>query len=294
MAEVYGGKGEAEEILLETGGAGTNVAVGLARLGMTTATVACVGEDWVKERVVERLKLEGVETSLLQTVLGVKSGMSVILVAPDGGRSILTYRGASSELKGKLVDWKKVAGADWLHLASLGGEMALAEDMISFAVKNGVRVSWNPGKRELAQKERLLRLLSKVSLLVLNRMEAAQLLGHDYEQMKGMARKLGETRVKMAAITDGKKGAAVGSQTGFLTAPAFKLKSVDDTGAGDAFCAGMIAGLLEERPLKECLTMGLANGVSVVTALGAKEKLLREKEMKKWLRRRVKFLEEVW
>lgn len=73
---------------------------------------------------------------------------------------------------------------------------------------------------------------------------------------------------------------------------AFPNKSVDDTGAGDAFVAGVVAGLLQEKKMEEVLKMGLANGGSVVTKLGAKDGLLFPDEMEKWLKKKVKMVEE--
>ncbi|MFZ2202076.1 MAG: PfkB family carbohydrate kinase, partial [Microgenomates group bacterium] len=67
---------------------------------------------------------------------------------------------------------------------------------------------------------------------------------------------------------------------------------VDDTGAGDAFVGGMVAGLVFGKEIEEALKMGLANGASEVGEIGAKSGLLRRSEMAKWLRRRVKMVEE--
>lgn len=292
LAEVYGGKTEAQNISLQTGGAGTNVAVGLSRLGLVCATLARVGNDWMRDLVLNDLKTEGVDISMVQIGKGGKTGMSVVLVAADGGRSIITYRGAAKDLNSAEIDWGKIAGADWIQIAALGGNMALVEDLVSFARKEKIPVGWNPGKGELLQKERLMRILPKIDLLILNRMETAQLVRHPYEEMKEMAVKISSFGVKMVVITDGKRGAGVMADGVWISAPAFKTKSVDDTGAGDAFSAGMVAGILGGKDLATSLKMGLANGASEVTELGAKTGLLRKSEMTKWLRRRLKIIEE--
>ncbi len=292
MCEVYGGKTEAEDISLETGGSGTNVAVGLARLGLTGATLAGVGDDWMKELIFNGLKLEGVETSLIQVGEKVKTGTSVILVAADGGRSIITYRGASKGVTSARVDWEKVGRADWIQIGATGGNFSLVEDLVGYAKEKKIRVGWNPGKGELAEGERVVRLLPKIELLILNRMEAAVLLRHLYEETKQMAKRLLDAGARMVSITDGKRGAGVAREGLWLTAPAFKTRSVDDTGAGDAFTAGLVAGTLAKKELAVVLQMGLANGASQVMQLGAKKGLLRKREMSKWLRRRVKMVEE--
>lgn len=292
LCEVYGGKTEAQNISLQTGGAGTNVAVGLSRLGLVCSTLARVGDDWMKDLVLNDLKSEGVDVSLVQIGKGEKTGMSVVLVAANGGRSIITYRGAAKDLNSAEIDWGKIPVADWIQMAALGGNMALVEDLTSFARREKILVGWNPGKGELSQKERMLRILPKIGVLILNRMEAAQLVRHPYEEMKEMALKISSFGVKKVVITDGKRGAGVMAEGVWTTAPAFKTKSVDDTGAGDAFIAGMVAGFLGDKDLATSLKMGLANGASEVTDLGAKTGLLRKNEMTKWLRRRLKIVEE--
>lgn len=292
ICEVYGGKTEAETIMLVTGGSGTNVAVGLARLGLVTATLARVGDDWIKDKIFENLKLAGVETSLVQVAKGENSGLSVILVAADGGRSIITYRGAAKGIEAREIDWEKVAGADWIQIGAVGGKMSLVEDLVSFAKSKGICVGWNPGKGELTEKEKIFRLLPKVDLFVLNRMEAAQLLRHQYEQTAEMAKKLVDHGAKVAVITDGVRGAGVAAEGRWIFAPAFKVRSMDDTGAGDAFVSGMVAGLLSNKEITIALKMGLANGASEVSELGAKSGLLDRGGMKKWLRRRLKITEE--
>lgn len=292
LAEIYGGKSEAEDLVLETGGAGTNVAVGLSKLGTTTALISRVGSDLVKERVFDQMNIYGIETSMIQVSQKGRSGTSVVLIAPDGGRSILTFRGESGRIEKEKIDWEKVARSDWVHVAALGGEMNLAEDIIEFCSKEGIKVSWNPGKKEIEMKERLKTLLPKVETLILNRMEASILLGHDYEKLKEMNKRLLDYGVAISIITDGKRGVGVGSKEGFLKMTAFKTKSTDDTGAGDAFCSAYVASRLMDDPLVDCVKAGLANGASVVKEIGAKAGLLDKRGMKKWMEKKLEILQE--
>jgi len=292
LAEVYGGKTEAQNISLQTGGAGTNVAVGLSRLGCIVSTISRVGDDWMKDLLLNHLVAEGVDTSLIQVGKGEKTGMSVVLVASDGGRSIITFRGASKEITSNQISWEKVATADWIQVAALGGNMALLEDIVEYAKENKIRVGWNPGKGELGMRERMIKMMPKIDLLILNKMEASILLNHPYSEMKSMAEKISKMGVNKVVITDGKRGAGILEGGRWTGSVAFRTKSVDDTGAGDAFVAGLISGILQNKEFSICLKMGLANGASQVTKLGAKDGLLRKSEMGKWLRRRLKIIEE--
>ena len=98
---------------------------------------------------------------------------------------------------------------------------------------------------------------------------------------------------KVLSITDGKRGASVVVNRRWLKMEAFLVKSVDDTGAGDAFVSGVVSGILQYRNPEDFLKMGLANGGNKVTKLGAKEGLLYKKEMEEWMKKKLKMVEEV-
>lgn len=291
MCEVYGGKSEAEEIILETGGAGTNVAVGLARLDKTVSVVARIGKDWVGERVISALNVAGIDTGLLQIDQERRTGLSVVLVANDGGRSIITNRGVSKEIEINLIDAKKIKVADWMQISSLGGKVELVEDMVGMKGAQ-TKIGWNPGIGELNQKERVWKILKNIDVLFLNRMEASKLLEGEFLESKLLAKKIIEKGAKMVVITDGIRGAGVAVENNWYEADAFKSRSVDDTGAGDAFVSGFVSGLLEDVDILTALKRGLVNGASVVTYLGAKDGLLTKKKMAKWLQKRLRMREE--
>ncbi|HOX96510.1 MAG TPA: carbohydrate kinase family protein [Candidatus Woesebacteria bacterium] len=291
MCEVLGGKIEAEEGVLATGGGGTNVAVGLHRLGEAVKVISRVGDDELSGVLIGQLEGEGVDLTMLQRAKG-KTGFSAVLVAQDGGRSIITYRGESGEIEKNEIDWQTLSTADWLQISSLGGKIDLLEDLVAFALNKGIRIGVNPGRKELQERERIIKLLPKVDLFNVNRMEAAELWGAEFDNEKEIMKKFVEAGCRLAVVTDGKRGVSAYERGRWIKMEAFPNKSVDDTGAGDAFASGVVTGLLQGRKIEEVLKMGLANGGSVVTKLGAKAGLLRTKEMEKWMKRRLKTVEE--
>lgn len=292
MCEVFGGKTEANEICMDTGGSATNVAAGLSRLGTVSAVIARIGDDWTKERIMSSLAVEGVETSLIQVEKGGATALSVVLIAPGGGRSIITYRGSGKKIESNEVDWNKVGQADWIQIGPLGGNLSLLDDLIAFAKKKKIKIGFNPGRGELVHQERIMKLMSSVELLILNRLEAAMLLKTEYGEINLMARKILKNGVKVLAITDGVRGAGLASGGFLVSASAYKTRSVDDTGAGDAFTAAVVAGILQQKDLETCLKMGLANGANQVTEIGAKSGLLDKEKMQKWLKKRKVVVEE--
>ena len=146
LCEVYGGKTEADEIVMDSGGSATNVAVGLSRLGFVPAVITRVGSDWMKEIIINNLKLEGVDISQIQEDDKTATALSVVLVAADGGRSIITSRGAAAKIDSKKIDWEKVGSADWLEIGPLGGNLSLVEDLVAFPGSKKIRVAGTRGR----------------------------------------------------------------------------------------------------------------------------------------------------
>lgn len=292
ICEVYGGKLEAEEISTEVGGGGTNVALGLKRLEILSRPFSLVGDDDWGKWIRKNLEIEGLGTDGLKEVVG-NTAVSVVLVASGGGRTIVTQRGVGAKMGAKDIDWKMLEKASWIQVSSLGGNIDLLEDIVLYAVSKKIKVGLNPGKKELEEKKRLLLLLPKLEYLNVNHMEAVKFFQGRHGEDKKMAEKFLSKGVKTVTITDGVDGAGLASKGGWIKAESYKTKSIDDTGAGDAFTAGVVAGFLSGKTNEESLKMGLANGASVVTMLGAKKGLLRKEDMGKWIKqRRVKLVEE--
>lgn len=289
LCEVLGGKIEAEDGVLESGGGATNVAVGLHRLGEAVRMISRIGDDELGGVLVGQLEKEAVDMTYLQRAKG-KTGISAVLVASDGSRSIVTYRGESGEIERDEIDWNGIRGADWIQISSLGGDLDLLDDLIAFSLEHGIRVGLNPGKKELAQKERLRKILPKLDLFIVNRMEAADFWGSGFDDEELM-KKFVNAGVRTMMITDGKRGASMYRGGRQIKMEAYPDKSVDDTGAGDAFVSGVVAGILQGKKTEEILKMGLANGGSVVAKLGAKKGLLFGGEMKKRLEKKIKMVE---
>lgn len=291
MCEVLGGKIEGENGCLETGGGGSNVATGLRRLGESVKLISRIGNDAAGELILNKMNTESVDTSMVQKGDG-KTGLSAVLVSVDGGRSIVTYRGESGVIQESDLNWDEIKKADWIQISSLGGDIGLLEDLVGFATTNGVKIGVNPGKGEISHKDRLLKILPNIDFFNVNRMEAGMLLGISFENEKELIVGLANSGVRMLAMTDGKRGASMVVNRRWIKMDAYSNKSVDDTGAGDAFVSGAVSGILQYKNLETIVMMGLANGGGVVTKLGAKDGLLYKRDMDKWLSRKLKMIEE--
>lgn len=271
-----GGKIEVDELLWSSGGGGTNTAAGFARLGLQTACVARFGDDVFGKFVLDDLGKENFEKKYLIQKKGDHTDYSTILVNPDGSRIILVYRG-KTRIEDDIFPWQALEETKYLYIASLEGNVDLLVKVIDKAIERGVSVVLNPGSRELNQRDKLLQIFSKLKALILNREEA--------EEMGVLER---DEKPEIIVVTNGRQGAKLYSPKANFFAEAFVRPVVDETGAGDAFSVGFVAGLIKGLPLDKCLKLGMANGASVVSKLGAKTALLYGQEVEDSLKRNLK------
>lgn len=279
ICEAYEGKIEADEIVIASGGGGTNSAVSFARKGLKTAIITEMGDDVVGKMVSAELVKEKVDTDFVVIEEGEETGVSVIFISGEGGRSIVTYRGASRMLTHKDVPFDRLK-TKWLYVSSLGGRISLLEEIARWADKNGVRVALNPGKREIRYRERLMGVIKNVDVLLLNQEEATLFSGDDYTKNKIFRSESCPVGPDICVITAGKKGGKVCSQGKCVFYEGSRLRKVSSLGTGDAFGSGFVAALIKGKSLEEATDWGKRNSESVLKYLSAKRGLLRLTEIK--------------
>ncbi|HUW22310.1 MAG TPA: carbohydrate kinase family protein [Candidatus Bathyarchaeia archaeon] len=278
----YGAKCEVDQLMVQSGGGGTNTAVGFSRLGLKAAIVARCGWDFAGKIIRKELIKERVDDSLLVKVNKEEAtDYSTILIGPDGDRTILVYRG-KTRLEWKIIDFRRLESR-WFYISSLEGNLSLLKELLNFAHRHKIKVAVNPGRKELNQKELLLPLFSEIDVVILNREEAALLTGLTIDDKKTFPAIAASVK-ELAVITDSSRGLSL--YTGKkrqLTSDSFKVDMVESTGPGDAFGCGFVAGLAMDWKLEDCLKLGSANGASVVSHIGAKTGLLSRNEAAKWM-----------
>lgn len=284
----YGTKSEVSQLVLQSGGGGTNTAVGFSRLGLKAAVLARCGWDLTGKLVRDEIKKEKVNDSLLLQLEGDRTDYSTILIGPDGGRTILVYRGGT-HLEGKIIPWEKLESR-WFYISSIEGNLDLLKDLVNFANQKGIKVAVNPGRKELNEKEKLIPILEKADVVLLNREEAAQLTGLSIADEKVFQATAFLVK-EIGVVTDGNRGVVLYThEEKRLNADGFKVETVDATGAGDAFGCGFIAGLAQNREVEIALKLGAANGASCVGKVGAKTGLLSQKNAQEWLEKPLKII----
>ncbi len=269
-------KNEINRSLISSGGGATNTAVAFSRMGIKTACVAQVGNDYLANYVWDDLNKEGVGTSMV-VKSGQRSDFSVIMVDKTGGRTVMTDRGLG-RLELKDVNFDTIGRCKWFYITSLEGNVDLLEKLIGFAKEKGIKVAVNPGNREIGQPKTLRPLLAHVDFLLLNGPESEALSGHNRNE-KDYWKIMRGFECPLVAITDGRNGAHLVTKDMSYFSPIINVRPIDETGAGDAFGSGLVGGMVCGETADKALKWGIKNSASVVAYLGAKTGLLRRTEI---------------
>lgn len=270
-------KNEISQSLICSGGGATNSSVAFSVLGLKSACISLVGVTYLNSYIFEDLQRYQVFDKFIITDKSNATDFSIILVAPDGTRSILTYRGKSS-LQEKHFKWSQLKKCKWFYISSLEGNLDLLEKIIGFAKENNIKIALNPGKRELLQPKKLIPLVKLVDFLSLNQEETEMLVDTSrlddnfFNPIHGL-------KIPYVTITNGRQGAYVLSQQKQYYSPAAQSKPIDETGAGDSFGAAFVASLIYQKSPQEALYWAITNSASVVSHLGAKAGLLTLKKL---------------
>ena len=233
------------------GGKGANQAVAARLCGAEVFMVARVGSDLFGPATIENFKKLGIDTSHVKQVEGLSSGVAPIFVEPDGQNRILVVKGANDALKPADVD----AAADMLKTADcivLQFEipMATVYHTIAFARKHGIRCILNPAPGQAVD----MRELTGLDYFVPNESEAETITGiavRSVDDAKSCAEKLVGDGIRRVIITLGSKGTLLAGRDLSEHVPAFPVKSIDSTGAGDAFIGSFAVFLAEGAPEQE-------------------------------------------
>ncbi len=257
-----------DEIRLTVAGTAGAVAVSLARLGAQVSAFGAVGTDAAGDLLALVLEREGVDTSGLVRKAG-GSSTSVLPVRPNGDRPVWHARGVGNQLGAEDV---VVPDVDVLHV---GGPDALGRfageplrTLMIAARESGARVTLDllgpSGERTL---ERLEPILGLVDVFLPSESQICGLTG--LADPRAAAEAVVARGVGTVFVTLGARGSLVVSAGGYEEVPALPAETVDTTGCGDAYSAGVIAGLLLGYTPREAAWLGAGAGALVASGLGS-------------------------
>lgn len=274
-------------------GAESNVAIGLARLGHQVAWVSRVGADSFGRLVYKSLRGEGVDVSHVAVDPKHPTGVYFKEQIGDGRVNVYYYRAnsAASQLSSSDVTVSAFAGAKYLFLTGI--TPALSESCreavfasIETAHDLGMKVVFDPNLRlklwdiELARQ--VTHEIASLSDIVLPGLEEGKLLT-DCTEAEEMASRLLQGRTKLVVVKLGPAGAYYRSTTDEGRVNGFTVPLVDEVGAGDAFAAGLLSGLLDALPVPEAVRRACALGALAVTGVGDYESLPYREDLENFL-----------
>ncbi len=263
----------------KAGGAPANVACAIARLGGHSHFLGAVGDDPFGKFLMETLRREGVDTSLVQQ-LDVFTTMAFVSLAPDGERDFVFSRGADRELEYD-SSIKSLFRDNILHLgaatALLGGPLERSYGRYFFdALTQHAVISFDPNYRgdlwkgkESVFRKKCLPFIEKADLCKFSAEEAMLISGE--EDLSASCAKLHEVGAGVICITLGSEGTYLSMGNEALTVPSSPVKAVDTTGAGDAFIGCLLEQLARESDVRGTLRdrEKLAGMVTLANKAGA-------------------------
>jgi ribokinase len=243
----------AEKFDLGFGGKGANQAVAARLCGAEVFMVARVGSDLFGPATIENFRKQGIDPTHVKPVEGLSSGVAPIFVEPSGQNRIFVVKGANDALKAADVD----AAAETLKTADcivLQFEIPLETVYytIAFARKHGIRCILNPAPAQPVD----LDALRDLDYFVPNEHEAEAIAGIAVENLddaKRCAENLVSRGIRRVIITLGANGSFLAGRDGSEHVAPFAVKSVDSTGAGDAFIGSFAVFLAEGVPEREAV-----------------------------------------
>ncbi|HUX97012.1 MAG TPA: ribokinase [Bacteroidales bacterium] len=265
------------------GGKGANQAVGAARAGGDVTFVTCLGEDLYAENLMENFNKDNIETSFVFKDHDEATGSALIMLDKDGNNYLSVASGANYKLTPEHID---KALNTILEAEMIVMQMEIPFETTSYvfeiAEKNNLKVLFNLAPARPFD----LSVLKKTYAFVVNEVEASMVTGLKVEtddEIKTAAQELLKLGCKITIITLGARGSYVASSEFNGIVPAFKVKAVDTTAAGDVYCGSLAVALVEGKSLSDAVRFAGAASAISVTRLGAQPSAPTRKEIEEFM-----------
>lgn len=263
----FGATVDIDKVERHVGGSGVNVAVSFARYGHETIFMGNLARDTGGEAILRCFDEENIDSSYTEVVSGA-TGTKVLLVdAKTSERTELRFDGVAK--MAKKLDPRDLAEIepDWIYVSGLYGDTQKVLDFAKEAHKLDAKVMWNPSPMELKHPKKVLNILGDIDVLLVNKIEAAQLVpGVILTELLARLSNYCET----VLITDGVMGAIATNHRETYRLGVYEQKAIKDiNGTGDAFGAGFLAKFADTEDFAEALKYASANASKVAQSYGA-------------------------
>ncbi|RLE80109.1 MAG: hypothetical protein DRJ51_06445 [Thermoprotei archaeon] len=260
------------------GGAPMNTAVACARLGLRTGAIAAVGNDAFGRFLLATLRERNVDVSHVKVISDARTTLAIVVKLPEGEREFFFYRKpwcrtADTEIVFTEEDIEYISRARLLHISGFALSQDPARTSIMKAVEHikasgNVKISFDPTFRPdvwpdlNSAREVYSKVIDFVDILLATAKEYSVLFG--VETPREILKELGE-KVDVIGVKMGVKGAVLSCSGESYYMPAYKVEVRDTVGAGDAWNAAIMYGLLKKWATDE--TLSLANAVAAIKCM---------------------------
>lgn len=267
------------------GGKGANQAVAAARAGGDARFVACLGRDAFTPAMVENFRRDGLNLDGVRFVDDLPSGSALVMIE-DGGMNYLTVAPGSNAALGPehiAAEWGRISSSG-LILLQMEIPVETNRAILQRAREAGIPVMLNYAPAHSLHPD----LLAGLDTLIVNENEAAALSGvvpADQVSAERAVRALAAMGVRCVILTLGAAGSLIFSDGHVTRVPAFPVKAVDTTAAGDTFCGALGVAMLEGRKLSEAVCFATAAAALSVTCFGAQPSIPVRSEIERFIQK---------
>lgn len=251
------------------GGKGANQAVAAARLGGDVKMIGCVGQAFGDD-LIGSLQQSGVDTSHIRRIHATSSGLAAINVDKNGDNTLIYVPGANHYVLEKTVDENQdiIAESDIVVL-QLEIPVPTVCHAIQVAHKHRVPVALNPSPLHQLDNS----ILKMVDYLIPNEIEGAALTGVESGDFDRIVQALKKMGLKHVILTVGEKGVYFSKDSEVCHYPAYKVKAVDTTAAGDAFLGAFALAISSGETLDASVAFATKVSALSVQKVGAQPSL---------------------
>lgn len=273
------------EFMQTFGGKGANQAVAAARAGGNVTFISCVGGDHYGTQSIENFIRDGIDTTHVFTEKESATGTALIMIGGDGDNMITVAPGANARMTPAHIDKVRHVLEDSEYVLL---QYEIPQDTLYYILETchelGKKVIFNLAPAGACDPGHI----GMLHTLVVNEVEAAYLSGipvTNAEETREAATVLRSIGAKNVVITLGAEGSYIAGSSFREKIPAFAVKAVDATAAGDVYCGCLAVALVEGQTMEQAVAFASAASAISVTRMGAQPSAPSREEIEEMLRR---------
>lgn len=239
------------------GGSAANTIIGLSRLGMKTGFIGKISRDPEGNLLLKNLKKENVNTDGIIIEEKGRSGNVLGFVDKKGQRALYVDPGVNDSIDISEVKLEYIESSKVLHLTSFVGNSVKAQEGVLDRIGDDITVSLDPGRIYAERGTDFLKnILNRTDIMLINEEELKYLTGNKYKTFEERAKVLEEYNIDTVVVKIGEKGSYIKDHDEYHYIKPYDVNCKDTTGAGDAFNAGFLFGLIKGKKIRESGEIG--------------------------------------